>query len=246
MGRSVLLGPAEDPQPSGLVKAVADFKKILPMDAAQAVKKTRGIVAEDMEQKEAEDLLFRLTECGLSDSIVPSESVLALPPAAPRKDIQVPPERLHLIAAACYKVVSSKTVKTKEGPSGAEKVAKIGILLATGLPLPMGRSKEVEKKQETTELACVLELFLKDPPERFTVEVPTFDFSFLKERMLYNVFGNFKIIVEDLVRMAPAALRSKGTRILLEGRPVATMGYESAADLERECRWLLTVGAPPQ
>ena len=55
--------------------------------------------------------------------------------------------------------------------------------------------------------------------------------------------GNFKVLVSDFVQEAPQAWRNHGTRVLLENKPLQTMGYESLEDLERESRWLLTLVA---
>ena len=79
------------------------------------------------------------------------------------------------------------------------------------------------------------------PPRRLRVAAEHFDYSFLKERKLYQVMGNFKLLVGDLVKETSEAWQNHGTRVLLEGKPIQTMGYSTLADLERETRWLLTL-----
>jgi hypothetical protein len=36
-------------------------------------------------------------------------------------------------------------------------------------------------------------------------------------------------------------MKNRGTQILLDGAAVASMGYDTIADLNREDRWLLTL-----
>ena len=59
--------------------------------------------------------------------------------------------------------------------------------------------------------------------------------------MLYQAMGNLKLVLADQIEAAPEAWLNHGTRVLLEGKPIRTMGYESVDDLERETRWLLTL-----
>jgi hypothetical protein len=51
-----------------------------------------------------------------------------------------------------------------------------------------------------------------------------------------------KLLLADLKAAAPAARLSRGTTILIENKVVGTMGYQSLEDLEREERWLATLG----
>ena len=82
---------------------------------------------------------------------------------------------------------------------------------------------------------------MKRPARRLRVDALHFDYSYLKERKLYQLMGNFKLLIVDLVKAAPEAVQNLGTKVLLEGKPIQTMGYNSLADLERETRWLLTL-----
>jgi len=115
-------------------------------------------------------------------------------------------------------------------------------MMSTGLPIKIGgRKRPAEKTHEEHGLAFYAELHYEDPSRRLQIDASHFDFSCLGERMLYQAQGNLKLLIGDVVRAAPEAWANHGTRVLLEGRPIRTMGYRSLEDLEREARWLLTL-----
>jgi hypothetical protein len=153
-------------------------------------------------------------------------------------------DQLVLVAVAGFSVTSTTTKNVKEVPSTAQKIASMGIFLTTGLPIKVGgKERTVEKTQTQSDLVFYADLLYKDPARRLRIDALRFDYSFLKDRKVYQVFGNFKLLVADLAQGAPGAWRNHGTKILLEGKPIRMMGYETLADLERETRWLLTLQA---
>jgi hypothetical protein len=101
----------------------------------------------------------------------------------------------------------------------------------------------VEKTEQHQDLVFYADIFYHHPFRRLRIAAARFDFSCLKERKLYQAQANCKLLIGDLARMAPDAWRNHGTKILLEGKPMHTMGYVSLEDLEREARWLLTLRA---
>jgi hypothetical protein len=147
-----------------------------------------------------------------------------------------------LIAAAAVTITSTTTKKVKEGPTPGQRLASAGLMLATGLPIKIGgKERTVEKTLHQSDLFFYVDVLTRNPLKRLRVDSQSFDYSFLKERKLYQIMGNFKLLVSDLVKGTPEAWQNHGTRVLLEGKPIQTMGYVTLADLERETRWLLTL-----
>src|SRR5207237_9314160 len=98
-----------------------------------------------------------------------------------------------------------------EGPGAGDRALNMGILLATGLPIKVGKKERVvEKTVESTDLVFFVDLVFKDPALRLRVDAQNFDFSCLKERKLYNVLGNLRLFVADLVKAAPGAYQNRG------------------------------------
>jgi hypothetical protein len=242
-GFAVLLARPEARDPMVLAKALAAVRKTPLQDQIVAAKNGWGIIAENLGEAEAQNLVQQLHQAGVESLALPSSSFVPLPEAKPAATIELLMAAQPVLVAAAGITITSTTTRTvKEGPSAAQKVLSTAILLGTGLPIKIGgRERSVEKTQQHSELIFYLDLLYKDPFRRLRVAAQHFDYSFLKERKLYQIFGNFKLLVGDLAKAAPQAWRNHGTRVLLEGKPMQTMGYGSLTDLERETRWLLTL-----
>jgi len=152
--------------------------------------------------------------------------------------------KLSIIGAACFTVSAPGPAKAPAGEDPSKRVLKTAFSMMTGLPTGMGLPKPpTAKPAETSELAAVLDLVFAEPPERLRVQASRFDYSCLSGRMVYDALGNFRLLLAELAEAAPSARLSRGARVLLEKRPVREMGYDAPEDLERECRWLLTLAA---
>ena len=240
---AVLLARPEARDPMALAKALAAARKTPLQDQMMAAKNGWGILAENLGEEEAKALAQALRSSGVESVVCPSSSLVRLPPAEPATTYPSASAFQPVLIAAAGIIITSTTTKTvKEGPSGAQKILNTAILLGTGLPIKIGgRERAVQKTQHHSDLVFYLDLLYKDPLRRLRIDAQHFDYSFLKERKLYQIFGNFKLLVADLVKAAPGAWQNHGTRVLLDGRPIQSMGYGSLADLERETRWLLTL-----
>ena len=229
--------------PMVLAKALAAARKTPLQDQMMAAKNGWGILAERLNEPEAKELVQKLQQAGVEIIALPDSSLVQLPEAKPAAKIEpLTAARPVLIAAAGITVTSTTTKSVKEGPSAAQKVLNTAILLGTGLPIKVGgKEHTVVKTQQHSDLVFYVDLLYQDPLRRLRVDALRFDYSFLKERKLYQIMGNFKLLIGDLLKEAPEAWQNHGTRVLLEGKPMQTMGYGSLADLERETRWLLTL-----
>ena len=239
---AVILKRHDQRDPLAVAKALAALRKTPLQDQISAAKKGWGIIAQDIVAEEANVLVEGLAACGLESLCLPTASLIQLPPAEPARRFEAAlANHLVLVCAAGITVTSTTTKTTQEGPSAAQKILSTGILLTTGLPIRIGgKTRAVEKTQQHSDLAFYLDLLYEQPLRRRRIDAQHFDYAYLKERKLYYVLGNFKQLVGDLVQSAPEAWRNHGARVLLDNKPMQTMGYESLADMERETRWLLT------
>lgn len=266
-GRSaVLLAHSEEWRPADIAKALAAHRGIPYLDAVKDTKPMWGIVAEAVEEGEANALIAALSAAGIESFAVPAGAVVPLPEpvelraaafdangfaAAPQKrhptDAEFPKpraypwRRLAVIAGAVYKKTTRHVTTEKQGPSMTEKAAKIGIMMATGLPLPSRKTQEVTKVVQDVEQEAVLDLVFRDPIERLRINAARFDFAALGERRALNALSNYRIFLSDLAAMAPGAVQSRGTQIMVLNEPLNRMGYETPEDADRELRWLTTL-----
>ena len=233
----------ESRDPMALARALAAARGTPVQDQVLTARRAWGIVEEDLAESEARALAEALRSAGIECAVGPAAALADLPAAEAATTIDaLPADRPVLIAAAGLTVTTTTTRTEQTGPTGAQKAASAAIMMTTGLPIKIGgRKRKVQKTREEQRLAFYLDLHYEGPARRLRVDASDFDFSCLEERMLYQAMGNLKLVLADQIEAAPEAWLNHGTRVLLEGKPIRTMGYESVDDLERETRWLLTL-----
>lgn len=260
---AVLLAAPEGLQVAPLAKALAIFKKIPFQDAARLARNSRGFVGEHLSEEEARELVSRLTDFGIGGLVMAQASIRELAQAQTVSRLEVrldalrltdkagaaetiPSSSLVIVAAAGIKVLATDTVKTREGPTTAARAVRAGVLMTTGLPLPIGKKKrKAQQKKTSSEILFYLDLITREPEARYRIDAQNFDYSFLKKRMLHHSFGNFKMLLSDVIKIAPGALHNKGTRVIMKSQPVSIMGYGSFVDFHRESQWLWTLACSP-
>jgi hypothetical protein len=240
------------------VAAVLARRSNLPAETLlPVVRRSWGIVAEPSAAEEAEALAADLTAAGHAAVAVPI-GLLEEPPAVvtvTKADLSgdgldlieghgVERERLiwtHLKTLSAG-VISATVMKTvSEGPSLAEKSVRLGMTLATGLPLMGGKTKTRAVPEERR--CSFVELVFATPWRRVRVLASEFDYAALGPKMGYSAELNFRTLVSELAANAPRALRSRGTRAILAKAPSGELSYESFEDVQREERWLLALSA---
>ena len=235
----------DERDPMALARALAAARGTPVQDQVITARRAWGIVEEDLTEAEATALAKTLTASGVECIARPASSLARLPDAESVTALEaLPADRPALVAVAGLTIMSTRTTTEKKGPTAAQKVASTAIMLGTGLPIKVGgRKRTVEKTERREALAFYSDLHYEASSRRLRIDAARFDFSCLGERMLYQGQGNLKLLIGDIVQGTPDAWRNHGARVLLEGRPIRTMGYGSLADLEREARWLLTLRA---
>jgi len=258
---AVLISEQEQLRPADIARALAASRKVPFQDMMQAARKCWGIVEDGLSKPDAEAAARALNGAGLKSIAIPSALVEDLPPAEPVARMQFSPEgmfpeskegelprvdwrNLALVAAAGFKETEIHNVECAENPDFAKKLIKTGLLLMAGIPPGLGSGKKpLAKPVEISELVFVLDMILKEPSRRMRIDARHFDFSCLKERMAYDTQSNFKLLVGEVARLAPKAQLNHGAKVLLEKRPIREMGYDALRDMERECRWLMSLDA---
>lgn len=144
------------------------------------------------------------------------------------------PGAISVLAAAPIKEEFFRTVTATEGPSSGAKAMRLGIMAVTGLPIGLGKSREVKKNVKSSELSFYMDVVLDGGRVRLRLASDDLDFSGLKEKKTYSSQVNFRLLCSELAAFAPAAFKNAGLRAMLAGRPLLLLGYDSLADLEKE------------
>lgn len=258
---AVLVRSPEKFAPMAVAGVLARRAKAPALDFAAPARRAWGVAAESLPAAEAESLAADLAAAG-QDAVAVPAALLETPPEpigvlkaefSPEGfeivsgRANAAPERLawKRLAALCAAAVEERTAKTVTETTPVEmgeQAVRLGLTMATGIPLMKSAAKK-QKVVETRDRALLLDLLFQDPARRLRVEARAFDFSVLGPRMGYGAETNFLALVEELAGRAPRALRGKGTRAMLAKKPAAESLYESLDDLAREERWLLSLAA---
>lgn len=231
-----------------LARALAAVLKTDPTSAAIKARHCWGLLGAGLDEAGAAGLASACAGLGVKTLTLPDPGA-KLPPAAAVKKLVFEdgralfsgagntlftalPADILVLAAAPIKEDFFRTVKTTEGPSAQEKAVRMGIMAVTGLPIGMGKSKEVKKEIKTSELSFYLDVLLGGARLRLTSA--DFDFSGLKEKKTYSSQMNFRLLCAGLSAFAPAAFRNSCVLAMAEGRPLTLLPYDTLADLETE------------
>lgn len=242
-----------------IVAAALAKRSLLPAETLlPAVRRAWGIVAEPSAAEDAEALAAALGAAGLAAVAVPVSLIEELPPAVSvtKADLSgdgfdivsgrgnAEHSRLrwsHLKVLSAGAVTQSGLKTVTDGPSLAEKSVRLGMTMATGLPLLGGKGKTRLVSSERRE--PFIELVFAEPARRVRLLADGFDYAALGEKMTYSAELNFRALTAALAESAPGALRGRGARAVLAKAPSGELAYESFEDVEREERWLFTLAA---
>ena len=260
MTYAVMTAGEKLPEQVLLAKALEGALKLDRDTAAMAARRGRGVLGRGLEEAAADAVLEACAALGLPAFKLDEASLPALRPAAAARKavleggaavltaggtlISAAPADITALAGGPVRHEVTSTVKTTEGPSAGEKAVRLGIMAATGLPIGLGKNKEVSKEVKSTELSFYLDVLLADGA-RLRAHSDDFDFSGLKEKKTYSSQVNFRLLCADLAAFAPGAWKSSGLLAMLEGRPLAPAAYDSLEELEREELRLLAARGRP-
>ncbi len=242
-----------------LAEVLASFKKIPFQDAATFTHHAWGVAETHLSHEEAITLTAKLSEKKLKSLLIPSGSFKVLPAFKKGTNLVLNSDAMEIILEKSSQEViqgdnvlllavggiperTQITKKISEGPSGAARAVSAGIFMTTGIPISIGGKKKKEEKIETKEETLFyLDVFTKNPLSRYRLDPQHLNYSFLKEKKLYNTFQNFKLLLHELSALAPRSYQNKGMRNLLANQSLSTMGYDTLEDFEKEMRWLITL-----
>lgn len=258
---SVLLADSAGVDPMVMAKWMAAQKGIPLFDAQRAARHAWGFLAEKVTEAEARSLQESAEQAGFGTRLIPTDAIpipsdpvpihgigfsadafqlmIGVPPA-PR-----PPTPWSALRVLSFVRIRRDTVVTKtvtEQVSGGRRLAGLGIMLATGIPVGMGKAKEIQKTSTVTDWLVFLDIFADGG--RWRVVPERFDFSGLGAEKTFAGPENLRRLLSILRKSAPDALLNRGARGLLEGTALGALGYDDLDDAEKENRWLLALSQP--
>lgn len=228
------------------------------IDAKRAARHAWGMLAEDLTETEAQAARAAAAEMGLPAACVSDDHFRPLTDPLPVSGLHLdgsslrwtsgsPPAPLPAVASASIRLLSFASIRrdslvkrvVKEQASGARRLAGLGIMLTTGIPVGLGGTTEVSRTMASTEWIVFLDVLGEESRWRVTPE--RFDFSGLGAGKGVGGPENTRRLLEALRAAAPGALLNRGAQTLLAGRPLSGAGYDDLDDVEKETRWLLAL-----
>ncbi len=220
-----------------------------------------GIIATGLEEHAADRLVERCAVLSLKTFKLPADALSARPAIPINKIVfetgrlswtggatltgSSPAGEILALSAAPVRAGTSRMVKTTEGPSGQEKAVRFGIMAVTGLPIGLGKTREVNKEVKGSDLSFYLDIVLKIEKLRLRLNPANFDFSCLKEKKTYSSQVNFRLLCTEISAFAPGALQNTGLRTMLGNKPLSALMYDTIDDLEKETRRLTALAYRP-
>jgi hypothetical protein len=235
----------------------ASEKKIPLIEAQRLARRSWGFLGRDLSAVEAQALVHSAALSGLTTRAVENTHIPSLPPPEAVRGARFEGDRvdlhigvpatvrplvfshIQLLSVSTFRQDSNVVRTTKEDASLSRKIAGVGIMLTTGIPVGMGKGKETLRTVTETEWVLSLDIFGEG--ECWRIVPAAFDFSGLGVEKGTTGPDNLRRLLTRLHREAPSALLNRGARWWLEGRPLNTAGYDDASDVEHESRWLLTL-----
>ncbi|MCK6480767.1 MAG: hypothetical protein L6R43_11665 [Planctomycetes bacterium] len=258
-GFSLLAASAADLRREGLADALGRALGMETEEAAEALRRSGGILGEGLPRGEAERVAGILREASAAFLVLPDGEVAA--PAALEQasrvalvpeglDVRFPGgdgvrigwDRIAVIALGSWQeTVTVRKYRRAEGPSGVEVLARAGVVgLPLALALGAGASRKPARRSvRRTEFRNVLDLLLIDPGERLRIEGDgSCGLAGLGENRAPTTLGNLRALAAALAAAVPAAGRSAGLERFLAGEHPPETGYGDEREFLREQRWL--------
>lgn len=257
-----------------LADTLARFHAVSTADGTRLASHCWGIAAQRLDPGRAAQLVQMLEEAEVAACAVEESELAVLPraeicqtmafsergavwgthaallapaegPSSPAPAREFRWDEVELLAGCAFREERRERQVKRDGPSAGERVARIGLMAVTGLPIGLGKTKRVDTEVLRSEMFFLLDIFLKGAPAALHVEAETFDYSCLGPQRGYAVMQNVRLLAGALAERSPGADRNHGLKILVSGAPLNAMTYRTREDYLQECRWHLTLRHRP-
>lgn len=241
--------------------AVSAARQIPAFDAATKIHRGWGFLERRASEEDAHELIRSLAEQGVTTVAIAENELRAVPdsqvmvgfdaddrglsprlqtPGHPSK--LVPWTEITLVAAGGFsEEIIQRDTGARAEKSGAAQVLKLGVFLATGIPVGLfGNKKKSAAPRKATQMVTFGQI-ITATGESFFFDPDRFDFSGLGPLKQLNRAANFHALIAELARRASARL-NLGARFVVERKSLTLANYQSVNDFESELTWMLNTG----
>ena len=250
----VILSQPESFDLQKLSEIVASCLSLTPTDIIIHLKHSWGFLHNTQEMSEAKTLQEKLQQAGIDTFILPTKEIKTAPsPKVLRKAIPeeeglvieeesqitiLPWNSFDMIGAAQIMETISEKKRVLGDGEVSRNLATTGFTLVTAVRISHDRITGKENIEKRTSSSFILDLVAQDTYKSIRIRGDKFDYSFLKDRMRYNVLMNFKNLYMDISKFLPHAAKNQGAQAM-ETNAMIKMRYSDASSYENEKLWLL-------
>ena len=251
----LILKNPDDLVQARLAEVLSRYLNMHRLDATTRVKRFWGLLHKTVKLEKAEELKRAFDEAGIATFILPAKELKSLP--SPRVFRKAVPESQgltfqqegqndllpwnHVVLLCAGQIGKAERVKETLPPDGKAKkwLMRTGLSVTTAVAISYERSKERQVTKERTTASLCLDLIAIDASKSVRIVGDSFDYTYLADRMQYNVLFNFKNLVMDVAGFLPEVIKNRGFRALETEPTMRNVVYDSAKDFETEKLWLM-------
>ncbi|MHC4469698.1 MAG: hypothetical protein ACYS99_01930 [Planctomycetota bacterium] len=228
-------------------------------DVTRALRRSRGIVALDLVEKDAREVARILEARGTRCRLVPEEDLPELPDPTALTDADPEPAGLRIQAAgqgAPHHVPWSRieilavglvTFRIEPPPSPITSPEEadledyvrgwgVGSVGTWGIPRDDRAARMKRKAKEKTVHA--LDLVTGVPTDRYRIVASQFVYDYLGERLALTSLENFRTLVLDIANLAPETLLTGSTLSYLDGARPGSHRFRTPQEFDGYVRWV--------
>lgn len=226
-----------------LASLLAEHLGMTRPDAAVQARLAPGVVRGEYSPQQAAAAAMSILQLGLQARVIPGPDVPVLHPHERVHHVRwpeggllvldplgshaetVPWDRLDLVSVGLVPPDSGKPV-----------AARSATVLATG-------RQHLAEEKSTAASPPQLEMLLvcRDPFRVLRLEAPHLNYEFLGSRRMTGSAENFRLLVDEILALAPHVYRTPATRAWLRGDPPSSYLFDSTSDLERATQLQLLI-----
>jgi len=251
---NVIIKEEKIPKLQIIANIISEFNGITNYEAIQKANKISGFIGEGLSEEDAKKLISICEKNRISTIKIPEDEMPKIKNPININSIIINPEKIEFngeIHLSCnkediviityipLKYIQSKQIISREGPSATQKIIRLGIMATTGIPIGLGKNKEIKKEIKNTEITLYMDIILKDETH-LRMNSDHFDFSFLKDEKTYSSQINFKIMSKKIALICPKALKNPALYDLIENK-ISNIQYETFSEIEKEILRLLII-----
>jgi hypothetical protein len=243
------------PTEEQLVQAFAATTALTAADARQAARHQYGVIAEGLAEEDARALQQALAGLGLTAAVIDQAELPLLPPAKSIRRVDCLPEALQLYDGmgrmrtiawdAVLLVAAGNVGYLKEVTTVAPGAPHIHVAGIGGQVVYADTDPPERERREVSTSQMVVEIHTTIDPYRYQAKLPGLLFTYLGPCLTNDHDTNLRMVLGDLLRLAPQALMNRGASMLTQDPPQSVV-YNSRVDFEKELRWLRWWGQRPE